>query len=344
MNQPDSCQVCHKPFAKGEDVVICPSCGAPYHRECYKKEGQCVYEHKHREGFEYTPAGGAAQPEAASGPQEAGGPAAQAGAQNSAGIVCPNCQTINERPNIFCERCGYPLHSEAVKGQGPAQGQAPATPPPFMMGVPPTFEQASGYGGTELKGEFDGIPKQDWAAFIGPSVPVYFARMEQQDRRGGKISFTFSAFFFGTFYFAYRKMWGWAAIAFATYLLFSAPSILWVLMDAGIPVFAGFTLDSLATASAVANYLSFARNLLFGVFALYLYRRHAAKQIRSLQQNTPPPGAYQLALQQKGGVSILGIFLVIAVFFAVSFLLYLYAGDTLVNYLYSSVNSPFYGG
>ena len=29
------CASCHKVLKEGDDIVICPECGAPYHRECY---------------------------------------------------------------------------------------------------------------------------------------------------------------------------------------------------------------------------------------------------------------------------------------------------------------------
>ena len=38
------CPVCEKTFTKQDDVVVCPECGAPYHRECYQKEGHCIFE------------------------------------------------------------------------------------------------------------------------------------------------------------------------------------------------------------------------------------------------------------------------------------------------------------
>ena len=26
------CTLCHKPLHEGDDMVVCPECGAPYHR------------------------------------------------------------------------------------------------------------------------------------------------------------------------------------------------------------------------------------------------------------------------------------------------------------------------
>lgn len=50
-----SCQVCDRYLTEEDDVVFCPVCGAPYHRECYEKEGKCVFEEKHGTSEQYQP-------------------------------------------------------------------------------------------------------------------------------------------------------------------------------------------------------------------------------------------------------------------------------------------------
>jgi hypothetical protein len=44
------CPVCKKDFSK-ERPVVCPDCGAPYHRACYAEEGECVFTKKHSSEF-----------------------------------------------------------------------------------------------------------------------------------------------------------------------------------------------------------------------------------------------------------------------------------------------------
>ena len=36
-----SCPVCGQEFKEGDDIVVCPECGAPHHRSCYKQLGNC---------------------------------------------------------------------------------------------------------------------------------------------------------------------------------------------------------------------------------------------------------------------------------------------------------------
>ena len=46
-----NCDGCHNKFENGDDVVVCPVCGTPQHRECYNEKGACVNEEKHESGF-----------------------------------------------------------------------------------------------------------------------------------------------------------------------------------------------------------------------------------------------------------------------------------------------------
>ncbi len=43
------CSVCKKTFNEDDDVVVCPECGTPHHRECYIENGKCFNEDKHGE-------------------------------------------------------------------------------------------------------------------------------------------------------------------------------------------------------------------------------------------------------------------------------------------------------
>ena len=41
------CPVCYAKFFEEDDIVVCPVCGAPHHRDCYKHEGHCHYQADH---------------------------------------------------------------------------------------------------------------------------------------------------------------------------------------------------------------------------------------------------------------------------------------------------------
>ena len=46
----EKCVFCEKVFEDGDDVVVCPDCGSPHHRECYKKHNRCANLYMHGTG------------------------------------------------------------------------------------------------------------------------------------------------------------------------------------------------------------------------------------------------------------------------------------------------------
>ncbi len=49
----DLCPVCNENFNPEDDIVVCPLCGTPHHRECYKKNGECAHSEKHSDGYRW---------------------------------------------------------------------------------------------------------------------------------------------------------------------------------------------------------------------------------------------------------------------------------------------------
>ncbi len=41
------CPVCNNQFTEEDDIVVCPECGTPHHRECYVQNGECTNADKH---------------------------------------------------------------------------------------------------------------------------------------------------------------------------------------------------------------------------------------------------------------------------------------------------------
>lgn len=51
----EKCPVCNEHFSKDDDLVVCPCCGTPHHRECYKENTKCANHEKHNEDFRWEP-------------------------------------------------------------------------------------------------------------------------------------------------------------------------------------------------------------------------------------------------------------------------------------------------
>lgn len=101
------CPVCGIPFRDDDDIVVCPDCGAPYHRHCYEKEGKCLFSDIHGTGKHWTP------------------PAENSAPENSNGdeIMCPACGRENPPDALFCSRCGASLHGGNLPPKQPKAGE-----------------------------------------------------------------------------------------------------------------------------------------------------------------------------------------------------------------------------
>ncbi len=49
----DKCPVCNEEFKAEDDVVVCPVCGTPHHRECYNKTHRCANREYHNKDFKF---------------------------------------------------------------------------------------------------------------------------------------------------------------------------------------------------------------------------------------------------------------------------------------------------
>lgn len=200
------CQGCGKRFEAQDDIVVCPECGTPQHRECYKLENRCVNEHLHTDGFEWKPKH-VEKEEDTPAPIPA--------------RVCPFCGHSNPSDAKECENCGqlFELFGKSIfpeKDETTDNGDFGYKPPFDIDGTPPKTEEPpfSAYGFSAQENftdsenlypdEEDGVSSKDIVSFVRTNSPTYL-------RKFGKISrksptFNFAAFFFGPFWFFYRKL------------------------------------------------------------------------------------------------------------------------------------------
>ena len=213
------CPVCGKPFQEGDDIVVCPECGAPHHRECYKSLGHCALQDElHQEGLSWqNPNDQRPQHQA----QRDGVQPDQNG-----NIICPNCGLFCHEEDQFCPNCRFPLH------------QAPRADRPVVEN-PFEGEEVSDTGFADMfeaiyaDDELDGIPAKDFI-FIVRQNYIYFLRVFKifSQRAKAKI-FNWSSFLFGFLYFFYRKMYKIGSILLGIYLLTNIPMWQRLLLLAG---------------------------------------------------------------------------------------------------------------
>ena len=94
------CEGCGRPLALTDDIVVCPDCGAPYHRECYEKLGRCIHTPAHGAGYEWT-----------------------FPYKDDALRTCPSCGERTLRTEERCRCCGAVLPPESQCPEPPTQSQ-----------------------------------------------------------------------------------------------------------------------------------------------------------------------------------------------------------------------------
>ncbi|WBY63307.1 MAG: Zinc-ribbon-2 domain-containing protein [Thermocaproicibacter melissae] len=346
------CPICEKPFSAGDDIVVCPQCGAPYHRECYKKVGQCIYTDRHGTPDAWHP------PEHEESPQEET-------------KRCPRCGAVNAKDALFCAHCGHSFsevntpprdtsfpyqnqdreNQEQRYGWGipPQNGYPPQNgnniPPDY--GFPFLFDPLGGVSPNE---PIEGIPAGDIAKFVQGNTP-YYLPVFMAISRFGRNRFNFSAFLLQGIWMLYRKMY-WIGSIFTALqaVLFSAYII--VSRDYTAPLYqklfalAGVTTNdyySMTTAqqNALMNLIAqlsplqklvvispmlfflgqIAIMLISGILANRLYLKNCVTQIKKIQAETENPSDYSIRLQQEGGMNTVLATTLVLCFFLLIYIL-----------------------
>ncbi|MEG2083667.1 MAG: DUF2628 domain-containing protein, partial [Oscillospiraceae bacterium] len=227
----------------------------------------------------------------------------------SDGVVCAECGYVNSVNDVHCSGCGAML---------PARGTTPlpdtANCIPESVFVSRTHPQNIGEleealwpyslrDGFSVDEKFDGISLLDWATYLVRSAGYYLYCFKSQDARKGKTAFTWSAMVMPPIYFLYRKVWWAAAVAMLANMTLNFPTLIssfWA--DSGLFGLAAAQWDSL---SMVTSTILLGVNVVWGLFAAWIYRKHSAKQIEHLRAAHPDDAEYRSAIAHSGGPSLL---------------------------------------
>lgn len=284
------CEGCGKPLTLQDDIVVCPDCGAPYHRDCYKKLGRCIHAPAHAAGYEW-----------------------KFPYQESDLCTCPACGERTLRSESVCRCCGAALPPEGA--QEPADRadsdehseefdystfyrQFQETGAPQVDPLRQTYQAA--FGKEEV---MDGIPCKDWADFIGPASPAYLSAYCRMQLSHTKTSMSFSAMLFGPFYFFYRKAWKPAFAFLAAELVLALPTFIDLLQVTDSSLAPGLSASTLLTLSRVCSVLSFLLMIVRGLYGKWLYRQSAAEKIRRIRAEFPDAAQRKAVLCAQGGTS-----------------------------------------
>ncbi len=309
----NKCPVCQKYFHADDDIVVCPDCGTPHHRECYEQLGHCAHEDLHAQGFDFTET-----------------------AENTDQKVkrCPTCGEENEEDAFFCKHCGNPLSPEQPQKQQeqPAYGAGGFSP----FGANPQQNSDGTYnipfldplGGVPAETDLgDGITAGEAAKYVKQNTP-YFIRVFSNIKNFNKSKFNFAAALFTGGYLLYRKMYKiGAVIAGIQLMLMIVESYLTIAFSDLYTEFAQAYINASSTAGmfdAAAKFIGSATPT--QVLVLYLptlidvvrivmmivvglcfnrmYLNHCKKQIIAIKQSALEADENpDTLLQTKGGVN-----------------------------------------
>ena len=319
----NTCPVCKQKFKEADDIVVCPDCGAPYHRDCYEKLGRCIHSAAHAAGYEW-----------------------KFPYQESELCTCPVCGERTLRSEEHCRCCGAVLPPEgaeepADRSEDSGEGsfdyssfyrQFQETGTPSADPMKQAYEAA--FGKEEA---MDGIPCADWASYIGPASPAYMNTYCRMQLAHSKVSMSFSALLFGPFYFFYRKAWKPAFGFLAAELLLAVPTLLQLMQITGSTMAPALSDSTMVLLARICSALSFLLMVVRGMYGKWLYRKSAAEKIKRIRAEFPDAAQRKAVLAAQGGVSIaavFGCFLLLMVVGSAATLLLGPNVDALINLVY----------
>lgn len=264
-----SCVRCHAYLFPEDDIVYCPVCGAPHHRECYNQLGHCALEEFHGTDRQYDKVKAReAEQNAAEMPNTG---------ENAEGLI--TCQMCHEKYDFAlnaCPKCGAP---NIAKAGGSFVNFD------FLGGVPADYDIG------------DGITADEAKRFVAANTPRYIPKFAVLNAKN-KLSWNWLAFLFPCGWMLSRKMYKNGIIAG----LLTAISTLFYLPFMNAVNNLGFSanetqaqlmqniyehLPEMGTAVLAAMLVGFILNiavrLLSALFGDYLYKQYAISSIKTIR-------------------------------------------------------------
>jgi len=313
------CAQCNRHFTAEDDIVVCPECGAPYHRSCYNQNNTCVCAHLHQSGQKWSPPSPVLETARQSSP-------------DAPQLYCVRCDSAVEPGASRCEHCGMLFFAEGAR---PDSGETSPFDFRFMMD-PLYFVDPEEYVTEDVR-------MRDMARHVRQNV-LYYVGAFGDIRRRGKARFNFAAFLFSGVWLLHRKVYRLgAAITFLTGGLSLIVSMVFgndITSYINEAVFAagsgGQTAVSIFDAAAslmsappniafplyigmFTTIASFIVQIILGIYGNRIYYNSCLRKVREIKEETSSTEEYYTNLAARGGVNS-------AVSYFVFFLLYFLPG------------------
>ena len=278
------CLVCDEAFKDGDDIVVCPDCGTPYHRDCYKQAGKCINDELHEKGGSWK----------------------KAAEEALNGSRCRRCGYNNDKDKLFCESCGTPLHetdeqaADRERKEGtyrdgePNEGRVEYSP----------FGERTVYDKDSV---IDGIKLEDYAGYVKNNPFTFLMSFIRFGKYGGKLSLNLGAFLFPEVYYLFRKMKVIGVISLIVCAALTIPVMIanFAVGYAGMQIAFKFDVNStfFITLSTFCWYGLMAWRVASGLLANYFYYKQAKSDINEIRKTSEDEKEIKERLAAKGGIS-----------------------------------------
>ncbi len=285
----EKCPVCEKTFDANSDIVVCPECGAPYHRECFAAVGHCKFEKEHAPDFEWK---GEKQ-------------ALREHLQNMEEARIQSEQSAAETEQSSDEDEDFILNEQIRKSE---------TYEEFQEAVDKRLDKLSG----DIP-ESDGVTGRDMKQFLGKNALYYLPTFVDILKNKKVIKPNYASFFFSPFHCFYRRMnlFG-TVITLVIALVYELRLMLSAMVKSSSEISAGQ-----AEMIITAVWIGFCGLLFFLLlFFNYFYLKTVIKKIKHIKSETASPEELTVRLCAEGRPSMfnavvypLCIFFLVAILF-----------------------------
>lgn len=282
-----SCVRCHAYLFPEDDIVYCPVCGAPHHRECYNQLGHCALEEFHGTDRQYDKVKAREEEQAAAEMPNTG--------ENAEGLI--TCQMCHEKYDFAlnaCPKCGAP---NIAKAGGSFVNFD------FLGGVPADYDIG------------DGITADEAKRFVAANTPRYIPKFAVLNAKN-KLSWNWLAFLFPCGWMLSRKMYKNGVIAGLLTVISSLFYLPFMNAIKNLGTTPGETqaqimqsiyehlpkMGAAVIAALLAGFvLNIAVRILSALFGDYLYKQYAISSIKTIRAESED---MDYDYRKKGGVNI----------------------------------------
>ncbi len=331
------CPVCNGIFKDGDDIVVCPECATPHHRECWHSNGQCINSALHGTDFVWTAKKNKPEEKTEAVPPPPSVP--EENEETGDVRICHICSSENPADALHCGNCGA-LFGEEEKEEFKICANCGAKNHPQSVicttcGTPHAteinnpFVEAMGIDENEKIGDYSA---SDYALYTQLNAKRYIPKFRKLEEK--KLSFNWAAFFFGPSWFLFRKIYKVGIILLVVFVsitmmtaplqerimdatekfysqsapLMENPEAMDAISDEELMKIVNDYYSNMLTPSLILMGILLAQRLICGFIADKLYYKKIKSDLAVIDEAAADSEVRKIMIAQRGSVSFLAYF------------------------------------